>query len=186
MANYFVADGSPTTGTGNIVLVVQGQFTIDLGTPTGINVGDVVKYGTTYGVVQAQVGNEYQCGYDDRIYSVPTGSGAFSVYAKAALTAEGYTTEVSSYTLETELLQAYYSQSYIKYNTTKRYALTIGNKSRLNLGDFNVVIQNNPLFMVDDCGYVDGVVYSLAIEDSTIESIKNKFKNSVAFRIAAQ
>ena len=43
MANYFVADGAPTTGTGNIVLAVQGQFTIDLSTPSGINVGDVVK-----------------------------------------------------------------------------------------------------------------------------------------------
>lgn len=186
MANYFVADGSPTTGTGNIVLVTQGQFTIDLGTPTGINTGDVVKYGTTYGVVQDQVGNEYQCGYDDRIYSVPSGSGSFSVYSKAALTAEGYTIAVPAYTLETEVLQAYYSQSYIKYNTTKRYALTINNKSRLNLGDFHSLIQNNPLFIVDDCSYVDGVVYSLAVEESTIASANNKFKNSVAFRIAAQ
>lgn len=186
MANYFVADGSPTTGIGNIVLVTQGQFTIDLGISSGVNIGDVVKYIGVYGVVQAQFGNEYQCGYDDRVYSAPTGSGGYSVYSKTALTTQGYTIEVSSYTLETELLQAYYSQSYIKYNTTKRYALTIGNKKRINLGDFHSLIQNNPLFMVDDCGYIDGVVYSLAIEESTVESINNKFKNSVAFRIAAQ
>ena len=55
MANYFVADGAPTTGTGNIVLAVQGQFTINLGIPSGINTGDVVKFGSTYGVVQDQV-----------------------------------------------------------------------------------------------------------------------------------
>ena len=93
MANYFVADGAPTTGTGSIVLVAQGQFTIDLGPVAGINVGDVVKYGATYGVVQDIVGNEYQCGYDDRVYSVPSGSGSYSVYAKAALIAEGYLPE---------------------------------------------------------------------------------------------
>ena len=186
MANYFVADGAPTTGVGSIVLVTQGQFTIDLGIPSGINVGDVIKYLGTYGVVQAQVGNEYQCGYDDRVYATPTGSGAFSVYSKAALTSQGYSITIPSYTLETELLQAYYSQSYIKYNTTKRYALTVGNNKRVNLGDFHSLIQNNPLFMVDDCGYIDGVVYSLAVEESTIASANNKFKNSVAFRIAAQ
>ena len=186
MANYFVADGAPTTGTGNIVLVVQGQFTIDLGTPSGINTGDVVKFGSTYGVVQDQVGNEYQCGYDDRIYAVPSGSGAFSVYSKAALPANGITISVPSYNLQTEVLQAYYSQSYIKYNSTKRYTLTIGNKKRINLGDFSSLIQNNPLFLVDDCTYIDGVVYSLAIETSTIDSINNAFKSSVEFRLAAQ
>jgi hypothetical protein len=186
MANYFVADGAPTTGTGSIVLAVQGQFTIDLGTPSGINTGDVVKFGSTYGVVQDQFGNEYQCGYDDRIYAVPSGSGAFSVYSKAALPANGITISVPSYNLQTEVLQAYYSQSYIKYNTTKRYTLTIGNKKRINLGDFHSLIQNNPLFLVDDCTYIDGVVYSLAAESSTIDSINNAFKNSVEFRLAAQ
>jgi len=186
MANYFVADGAPTTGTGNIVLAVQGQFTIDLGTPSGINTGDVVKFGSTYGVVQDQVGNEYQCGYDDRIYAVPSGSGAFSVYSKAALPANGITISVPSYNLQTEVLQAYYSQSYTKYNTTKRYGLTIGNKKRINLGDFHSLIQNNPLFLVDDCTYIDGVVYSLAAESSTIDSINNAFKNSVEFRVSAQ
>ena len=186
MANYFVADGAPTTGTGNIVTVSQGQFTIDLGTPSGINTGDVVKFGSTYGVVQDQFGNEYQCGYDDRVYAVPSGSGSFSVYAKAALTAEGITSDIPSYNLQTEVLQAYYSQSYIKYNTTKRYTLTIGNKKRINLGDFHSLIQNNPLFLVDDCTYIDGVVYSLAAESSTIDSINNAFKNSVEFRLAAQ
>lgn len=186
MANYFVADGAPTTGTGNIVLVTQGQFTIDLGTPTGINIGDVVKYGSTYGIVKDQLGNEYQCGYDDRVYSTPTGSGPFSVYAKAALIAEGIDINVKSYNFNTEVLQAYYSQSYIKYNTTKRYALTIGNKGRYNLGNFHILIQKNPLFLADDCSYIDGVVYSLAIEDITINSINNKFKNSIDFTVAAQ
>ena len=186
MANYFVADGAPTTGTGNIVLAVQGQFTIDLGTPSGINTGDVVKFGSTYGVVQDQFGNEYQCGYDDRVYAVPSGSGSFSVYAKAALTAEGITSDIPSYNLQTEVLQAYYSQSYIKYSTTKRYTLTIGNKKRINLGDFHSLIQNNPLFLVDDCTYIDGAVYSLAVESSTIDSINNAFKNSVEFRLSAQ
>ena len=186
MANYFVADGAPTTGTGNIVTVSQGQFTIDLGTPSGINTGDVVKFGSTYGVVQDQFGNEYQCGYDDRIYAVPSGSGPFSVYSKAALPANGITISVPSYTLQTEVLQAYYSQSYTKYNTTKRYGLTIGNKKRINLGDFHSLIQNNPLFLVDDCTYIDGVVYSLATESSTIDSINNAFKNSVEFRVPAQ
>jgi len=186
MANYFVADGAPTTGAGSIVLVAQGQFTIDLGPVAGINVGDVVKYGTTYGIIQDAVGNEYQCGYDDRVYSVPSGSGSYSVYAKAALIAEGIDIDVQSYNFTTEVLQAYYSQSYIKYNTTKRYALTIGNKGRYNLGDFHSLIQNNPLFLADDCSYIDGVVYSLAIEEATVNSMNNKFKNSIDFTVAAQ
>jgi len=186
MANYFVADGSPITGTGSIVTVSQGQFTVSTGISSGISIGDVLKFENTLGVVQDIFGIECQCGFDDRIYEIPSGSGDFAVYVKAALIAEGVTIDVPSYRLSTEVLQAYYSQSYIKYNTTNRYALTINNKKRINLGDFNRLIQNNPLFIVDDCSYIDGVAYSLAVETNTIDSINNNFKNSVEFRIAAK
>ena len=184
MANYFVADGAPSTGTGNIVTVSQGQFTIDLGGT--YNVGDVVHYGSTVGVIQDVFGVEHQCGYDDRIYAVPTGSGPFSVYANAALTAEGITKSVSSYRIISEVQQAYYSQSYVKFNTTKFYSLVIGNDNRLDLGDFNVLIQKNPLYIVDDCTYIDGAAYKLAIESSTIDSFNNKFQNTIEFRLVAQ
>ena len=184
MANYFVADGSPSTGTGNIVSVSQGQFTIDLGAT--FNVGDVVHYGGTVGVIQDIFGAEHQCGYDDRIYAVPSGSGSFSVYANAALTAEGITKDVSSYRIITDIQQAYYSQSYVKFNTTKLYSLVITNDNRLDLGDFNLLIQKNPLYIVDDCTYIDGAAYKLAIESSTIDSFNNKFKNTIEFRLVAQ
>lgn len=186
MSKYFVYDGAPQTGTGTRVLVGQGFFVIDLNTPSGFLVGDVIQYGDFYGVIESiNLTDQVRVGYDDRIFqgTVPA-SAAYYIYEKAAGPAEGVSTNViHTYSISHEITQARYSDYHIPYNTSEKWYVTIDNFRRSYLGDFQSLIKKYPLFLVDDCSNVYGVAYKIASESDAFDIFNNSFKRNVKFRV---
>lgn len=202
MAKYFVADSTPTQVSGTSVVKSTGEFRFNVSNTALFAIGDGVKYfdasskSTAFGVVYATsapsgAGTVF-AGFDDRIYTDTfAASGTITIYQKSYLPSINVTADaIDSYFIAEELSQAFYSTSYIRYNVEKRYILNVDNHKRSYLKDFGLIIgwdrSASPLLLVDDCGYEQGVAYSIAAEERTTEFINNVFKQRVEFRIATK
>jgi hypothetical protein len=191
MARYFVYDGSPLvinslTSSG----VIQGRYSVTTGVTAAGNyaVGDVVYYKGTYGVI-TQVGlapgTTITVGYDDRIYTaIAPGAATMTIYNKP--TGDTTIDDLYSYTIDAEVVNAFYSERLIRYNSSEKFYLTIDNYKREFLNKFRELLKNDSLFLVDDCTYLYGVVYKVAMEEDTFTLVNNSFKKEIKFRIATK
>lgn len=199
MAKFFVGGAAASTVTPTSITVGTGTFRIGVPNVALFAIGDVVRYrntannNTAFGVVYfidspSGAGN-VSIGYDQRIYTdtLTLTNAVCSVHKKTFLSGLNVKIDsVESYSISEELSQAFYSTSYIRYNIERRHILNISNSNRKYLGDFGIIMSQNPLFFVDDCANSEGVAYSIAATERTTEFINNVFKQKVEFRIASK
>ena len=162
----------------------------------GAAVGDVVKIydGTDtndfiYGVLKSIVAPTppdtnytYRIGYDSDVYTLNVANGYKLSFFSEDVTVKAAVS--NSHSMTTTTTTAVYSNQYIRYNVKRAHGLKINNLRRNFYGDFKDILDSAYIYAVDTCYGSSGDAYKVFIGSDTTESVNNKFKKSVPFKIA--
>ena len=174
--------GNSYSGTvaGSVITLASGSF----------DAGDViyVPYSDT-GSVYAYCTNgaSRTFNFDDEIYenvpsSISTTNGSRWQVANVIYN------DVDAYRISVSVSKALYSESYLTYNTSIDYILTIANKRReyfsgtTNKSVRSLILTDNIVF-TDDCKQV---AYKTSFGQNGFELLNNRFKSSIEFNIATK
>ena len=209
MSNYHLVFkgtpyGSPGPGVASgvissVTVIGAGKalvnFILDVGDTTSNDAidGDVVVlthgtdfiYGIFNGWSPAEPGQgSFIVTYDNEMYSlnIQTMNG-FSVFISGYGLYQSLE-EVNSYRIQYAIEKAHYSNRMTVYNTKLEYSLTIDDKRRFLVNNMLPALLSTELYLVDSCKAQGSVAYKIVMNSSSFDTLNNKFKKAIEFKIA--
>jgi len=70
------------------------------------------------------------------------------------------------------------------YNTKLEYSLTIDDKRRFLVNNMLPALLSTELYLVDSCKAQGSVAYKIVMNSSSFDTLNNKFKKAIEFKIA--
>jgi len=194
------ASGVASGNISSVTVISAGKalinFTLDVGDTTSNDAiaGDVVvltygnkfMYGIFNGWLPAGLGQgSFIVTYDNEIYSPDVQTmNIFAIFISGYGLYQSINDVTESYKITYNLSHATFSKKMLTYSTTMEYDLTIDDKRRFLVGNMLNALLSPELFFVDECKPQGDVVYKVSLSQDSIETLNNKFKKAISFKIA--